>query len=92
MSAPIEETAPKVEETVVSPVKLEENKPAEVVVDTKEEEKIEDERPVSRDDSDKEEVRYCRCMGFSMSAADGTVTQPEKRRVLTAQPHFAGRL
>ncbi|KAK4166149.1 putative GTPase-activating protein [Cladorrhinum sp. PSN259] len=58
MSAPIEETAPKVEETVVSPVKLEENKPAEVVVDTKEEDKNEDERPVSRDDSDKEEDTF----------------------------------
>ncbi|KAK4228013.1 putative GTPase-activating protein [Podospora fimiseda] len=60
MSAPSEETAVKVEETVTSPVKVEEQKPAEAPVDTreKEQEKKEEERPASRDDSDKDEDTF----------------------------------
>lgn len=46
-----------VDEALVA-VKPEETKAADAAVDTKEKEAVEDQRPVSRDDSDKDEVRY----------------------------------
>ncbi|KAK4459931.1 rab-GTPase-TBC domain-containing protein [Cladorrhinum samala] len=57
MSAPNEETVTTVDETLDA-VKPEETKAADTVIDTKEKEAAEDQRPVSRDDSDKDEDAF----------------------------------
>jgi len=90
MSAPNEETVTTVDETLDA-VKPEETKAADTVIDTKEKEAAEDQRPVSRDDSDKDEVRYLHLHEIQ------TCLLPMKRShsrntLLTAQPRYSGRL